>query len=294
MKVVNMDKVIKDQRQPFEPQMVHIAAGPFLMGTSNEQVDWLAQRVDQAAKWREKGHYLREQPQSIVVLADYYIGRYPVSVGEFGPFIRAGGYLQRQFWTSAGWEWRESNGVIAPNLWDEDVWTGSEMLPVVGVSWYEASAYCRWLHSSTGRPYRLPTEAEWEKAARGTDGRLFPWGNDFDSSRCNTREGGARGTTVVDQHSPEGDSPYDCADMGGNVSQWTASLFRPYPYTVDDGRENLERPGDRVIRGGSWYKDQLRARTASRGMNDPFFVDNDVGLRCACSCDGGRSINQVR
>jgi formylglycine-generating enzyme required for sulfatase activity len=254
------------------------------MGTSDEQVNMLAQRVGRAAKWRKEGHFVREQPQSIILLADFYISRYPITIREFRPFIEEGGYLRREHWTALGWEWRELNGVLSPSLWGEEVWTGEEKLPVVGVSWFEASAYCQWLSTTTGRPYRLPTEAEWEKAARGIDGRLYPWGDDFKDSRCNTSEGKAGRTTPVDQFSPAGDSPYGCTDMAGNVSQWTASLFRPYPYDPDDGRENSEQPGERVIRGGSWYKDQLRARTTSRGMNDPFFVDSDVGLRCACFC----------
>lgn len=259
--------------------MIHIPAGPFLMGISEEQIDQLARINDSAKKWKEKGYFRREQPQHTVTLASYYMSKYSVTVGEYRVFIRAGGYQISRYWTEAGWAWRESTDSVEPVFWREEKWAGEDLLPVVGVSWYEARAYCRWLSEETGRYYRLPTEAEWEKAARGTDGRLYPWGNEFDASRCNTRASGPRCTVAVGQHSPAGDSPYGCAEMGGNASEWTLSEYRPYPYDGDDGRNAEEGEGERVIRGGAWYKPVLRARTVARGMNDPFFSDHDVGFR---------------
>ena len=263
-----------------EPGMVYVPAGPFLMGTSDQQIDWLARIDDTAKKWKEKGHFSREQPQHTVTLASYYIGRNPVTVGEYRDFARAGGSEIGRYWSGAGWAWRESVGKVQPKLWRDEKWSGDDGLPVVGVSWYEASAYCRWLSQETGRSYRLPSEAEWEKAARGTDGRLYPWGDEFDAKRCNTREGGLNQTEPVGRHSPGGASPYGCAEMAGNASEWTLSEYRPYPYDGSDGRNEEEGEGERVIRGGSWYKPMLRARVVARGMNDPFFADNDVGFRC--------------
>jgi formylglycine-generating enzyme required for sulfatase activity len=269
--------------QSFEPEMIHIPAGPFLMGTSDQQVDWLAQDSDAARKWRAKGHFDREQPRHTVTLLDYTIGKYPVTVREYRAFVDGAGYMHRRHWTDAGWEWREAGGIVKPERWDDERWTGDDRLPVVGVSWYEAYAYCRWLSESTGRTYGLPTEAEWEKAARGPDGRLYPWGDAFDASRCNTRASQLKRTTPVAQYSPAGDSRYGCADMAGNASEWTMSQYRPYPYDADDGRNDGAGEAERVIRGGSWYKPALRARVVSRGMNDPFFRDDDVGFRCARS-----------
>ena len=265
-----------------EPLVIHVPAGSFLMGTSDQQVDWLAQRDVLAREWKEKGYFSREQPQHIVTLASYSISKFPVTVGEYRAFVKAAGYQCRRYWTNAGWAWRESVRRAQPEFWSDEKWAGDDRLPVVGVSWHEARAYCQWLSEETGRHYRLPTEAEWEKAARGTDGRMYPWGDEFDSSRCNTRASRLNRTVVVGQHSPGGESPYGCADMGGNASEWTRSQYRPYPYDRSDGRNEDEGEAARVIRGGSWYKPVLRARTVARGMNDPFFRDNDVGFRCAC------------
>ncbi len=276
-----MTNISSPRHQPQEPEMIHIPAGPFVMGTSDQQIDRLAQTSDLATKWREKGYFGREQPQHTVTLPDYCIAKHPVTVREYRAFVDAGGYLRRPHWTDAGWIWHSTRGILQPDLWDDAQWTGDDRLPVVGVSWYEAYAYCQWLSEMSGRNYRLPTEAEWEKAARGTDGRLYPWGDTFDASRCNTRASGLKRTTPVGTYSSSGDNPYGCADMVGNVSEWTASQYKPYPYDARDGRNDPAEDTERVIRGASWHSPVLRARTASRGMNDPFFTDNDVGFRCA-------------
>jgi formylglycine-generating enzyme required for sulfatase activity len=268
---------------PFEPAMMWIPSGSFVMGTGEQQIELLAVQFELARVWREKGRFSREQPQHTVALNGYWIGRYPVTVGQYRAFLEAGGYARRSFWTRAGWAWCQAVGRTQPDLWDDAVWAGDDRLPVVGVSWFEAYAYCQWLGEVAGRDYRLPSEAEWEKAARGTDGRPFPWGDLFDPGRCNTRVNGLGRTQPVGHCSPAGDSPYGCAEMVGNVSEWTASWFVSYPYRVDGGREDPAGESERVTRGGSWHSPVLRARTVSRGMNDPFFTDSDLGFRCACS-----------
>jgi formylglycine-generating enzyme required for sulfatase activity len=220
-------------RQPFEPEMVLIPAGEFLMGSDPQK--------DQDA-------YKNEQPQHTPYLPDYYIARTPVTNAQYLAFVQATGYEQPGHW----------KGGKPP--------AGKENHPVVYVSWDDAVAYCNWLSEVTGRDYRLPSEAEWEKAARGTDGRIYPWGDEPpDEGRCNF--GGKVGETMpVGQYSPQGDSPYGCADMAGNVWEWTRSLDRGYPYDPRDGREDLEagRYGLRVLRGGAFYYEARDIRCAYR------------------------------
>ncbi len=268
---------------PFEPEMVWIPHGPFVMGISETEIEFLASQFEQGLVLKEKGRFRREQPQHTVTLSDYWIGRYPVTVGQFRVFVGSGGYAQHSYWTESGWAWCQAVGRIQPDHWGDAVWAGDDRLPVVGVSWYEAHAYCEWLSESVGRDYRLPSEAEWEKAARGTDGRLFPWGDRFDAGCCNTRAADLGRTVPVGHYHAVGDSPYGCAEMVGNVSEWTVTRFMPYPYDGSDGRDDPAGGSERVTRGGSWHSPVLRARTVSRGMNDPFFTDKDLGFRCACS-----------
>ncbi|NDJ74927.1 MAG: formylglycine-generating enzyme family protein, partial [Chloroflexi bacterium] len=112
-----------------------------------------------------------DEDEHTATLPDFRIGKYPVTVGEFRAFIEGGGYHEARWWTEAGWRWRMDRDITQPFHWDDAQWSGDERLPVVSVSWYAAYAYCQWLAAQTGRTYRLPTEAEWEKAARGPDGR---------------------------------------------------------------------------------------------------------------------------
>jgi len=207
--------------------MVLIPAGSFTMGTGQAEIDRLTGEFELARTWAEKGRFAREQPQHVVRLPAYWIGRYAVTVGQFRGFVEAGGYRQRRYWTEAGWAWREAAARSQPDYWDQVTWRGDERLPVVGVSWYESAAYCRWLGVETGRGFRLPSEAEWEKAARGEDRRIFPWGDRFDAARCNVRATGLERTVPVGHLSPAGDSPHGCAEMVGNVSEWTLTRYAP-------------------------------------------------------------------
>jgi formylglycine-generating enzyme required for sulfatase activity len=143
-------------------------------------------------------------------------------------------------------------------------------------------AYCNWLAEVTGKPYCLPSEAEWEKAARGTDGRIYPWGNRWDASRCNCQETSPNQTTPVGAY-PDGASPYGLLDMAGNVWEWTRSLFWDYLYDPADGREDLRTAGSRVLRGSAYIDNARRVCCASRLRLDPDDRHGHWGVRVVVS-----------
>lgn len=247
-------------------EFVKVPHGEFLMGSSDK---------DRSA---EKD----EQPQHKVNIPyDFLIARFPVTNAQFAPFASESKF--KDAW-GANPEKKPSH-------------------PVVNVSWQTAMAFCVWLTKKyraslpRGLVFRLPTEAEWEKAARwrpspggrgdGGEGEalIYPWGNDFDPKKCNTSEGGPGRTTPVGAYSPQGDSPYGCADMSGNVWEWTHSLYKkPYPYRTDDGREDPQSEGNRVLRGGSWYFNVRFARCACRSLYAPInHLNVNSGFRVAAS-----------
>jgi len=255
-------------RLAFEPEMVAVPAGAFQMGTSQEQIDALLKRYDWARAAQEKGWFDEEQPQHQVTLGAFEIGRYPVLNVEYAEFVRAAGVAAPSHWPG---------GRLPEELADH---------PVVNVSWRAALAYVQWLAERTGKPYRLPTEAEWEKAAswdpEKKQKRIWPWSNDWDPALVNCKPAEPGRTTPRGQYSPAGDSFYGCVDMAGNVWEWCSSAYEPYPYRPDDGRENLTAGGLRILRGGSWYNDNpANVRCAYRGRNYPDLRDDDNGFRVA-------------
>jgi formylglycine-generating enzyme required for sulfatase activity len=248
-----------------------IPAGPFLMGSSEP---------------KDANAYEDEKPQHRVELHSYRIGLYPVTNAQYRLFVEGGGYEDSRYWLEEGWFWRSENGIVAPEFWDEPMWNSLNR-PVVGVSWYEAMAFASWLAAQLEMPVCLPTEAEWEKAARGDDGRIYPWGDAWDPERANTQETGIGQTSPIGIH-PAGASPYGCLDMSGNIWEWTLSLWgqqdaRPdfgYPYDPSDGREDQNTKGKRIIRGGSWAASLSKARIAFRGVADPEARNRFIGFRC--------------
>ena len=204
-----------------------------------------------------------ETPQHTVDIPyDYFMGRFPVTNERYAAYVKANGMKH----PVSGWEEKLNH-------------------PVVNVSWRDAIAYCRWLNElligqlPTGMVLRLPTEAEWEKAARGEKGRIYPWGDTFDIRKCNTSEGENEDTTPVGAYSPHGDSPYGCADMSGNVWEWTHTLSKRYPYKANDGRESEKARSSRVLRGGSFSYDGDSARCACRYDFDIDFFFSSGGGR---------------
>ncbi|MCP5426442.1 MAG: SUMF1/EgtB/PvdO family nonheme iron enzyme [Gammaproteobacteria bacterium] len=178
-------------------------------------------------------------------------------------------------------EWYPPGRQTQPEYWNDDAFR-NPIQPVVGISWYEARAYCAWLSGQTGQPYRLPGEAEWEAAARGRTARTYAYGDKFDPRLGNTFETHVRRTTPVGVF-PGGETPNGLVDLTGNTWDWMNSLYRPYPYDSNDDRENPAADGRRVVRGGSWYNYRSLARAADRLFYAPDYRSGSIGFRVVCA-----------
>jgi formylglycine-generating enzyme required for sulfatase activity len=232
-------------------EMVFIPGGSFLMGSNDGNP--------------------KHQPEHPVQIADVYVDRWPVTNAEYKAFVDATDHPVPNYDVS----WCDTEGYN----WDPKsrmAQEGQAEHPVVLVTWEDAIAYAAWARK------RLPTEAEWERAARGPDGWRHPWGNEFKATYCNSQEAGLGRTSPVGYFSPDGDTPEGLVDMVGNVWEWTNSLFRPYPYDPNDGRESRRATGFRVLRGASWINDAGVAHCLSR-LDGDFQFFNNVGFRCAVS-----------
>jgi len=259
---IDVDVTLEKEEEP-EPEvpsgMVLIPAGNFNMGSTSGQPS--------------------EQPVHAVYLDAYYIDKYEVTNGVYKVFMDSGGYNNSAYWTTDGWTWKTNNSITQPYYWNDSTFgynaTNGPSLPVVGVSWYEVYAYANW----AGK--RLPTEAEWEKAARGTDGRTYPWGEGIDSSKLNYNY--SIGLTTVVGSYETGKSPYGCYDMAGNVWEWCADWYDGSYYSSSP-TNNPQGPAsgaNRVLRGGSWYGSGNSCRSASRGWYNPDYWNFSFGFRCA-------------
>ena len=206
------------------------------------------------------GEFLYGEDNKRMVLDEFWIDKTPVTNSEYKRFLDANlNYsVPRAVWGVVGLTFGH-----APYQWDKKgrmYPEGKADHPVVLVSWHDAQAYAAWAKAE------LPSEEQWEKAARGLDGRIYPWGDEWIENCCNTKESGIGGTTPVGYYSPKGDSPFGCVDMSGNVWEWTSSLWEP----------GTDR---RVLRGGSWYFYAYGVRVANRLSNVPDYRLNLDGFR---------------
>ena len=233
-------------------EMILIPEGPFSMGSFEKDIAWAARQF----RSESLDSYREETPAHTVTLPAFKIDKFEVTVGDYTKYMEATGKLPpREF---------ENPRLNHPRQ------------PVVSLPWQLAKDYCLWAKK------RLPTEAEWEKAARGTDARIYPWGNEPDALNTNIRgKGDNFRNTSPGGKFPEGASPYGVMDMSGNVWEWTEDWFKPYPgneYENDFYGEKF-----RVIKGGSWSSNLDLARPAVRGKAIPGDKKNYIGFRCVSS-----------
>ncbi len=267
-------------------EMATVPAGHFLMGANI------------------RGGGDRLYPLHSLWLPTYYISKYPVTNVGYRWFIEMGGYTDRRWWTEAGWAAKERMSWSEPECWHDSRFNKPNQ-PVVGVSWHECVAFCQWYSANTGCKFRLPTEAEWEKAARGVLGRSYPWGNRFDASRLNMREGeqAVQATTPVGIY-PRGVSPFGAFDCCGNVREWCSTkvegkywtpLYKRYPYDITENEWCVDYLNEtapfRAARGVCWdyeryepgYVNQDFACCFVRDRFDPSFRDYGAGFRLVSS-----------
>lgn len=231
--------------QTMQPEWVFIPGGEFTMGSSESEIQQAMAECD-ATEGRITGSPCQREwfnePQKTVKVAGFQITRYEITNAQYNSCVSAG-VCQK-----AGRAISDNNIPYKPGYFASNY-------PVMAVNWYDASAFCRWIDG------RLPTEAEWERAARGNDGRRYPWGNMFDPSKANLYSSYPSPVGAF----PKGASPYGVMDMAGNVFEWTAT----------------EVNGKYVVRGGGWTKYPFRGRVTDRGTQlEPSFANYDIGLRC--------------
>jgi formylglycine-generating enzyme required for sulfatase activity len=238
--------------------MCRVPAGAFWMGTDSSEVEASARRYGVPRAW-----LLKSTPRHRVELDAFEIGRFLVTQAEYAAFLSDTGYEE----VPAHWTTRAPPRFRANH-------------PVHGLSWQAVQLYVEWVRERTGLQYRIPTETEWEKAARGGDARIFPWGDRFEAARCNTREGGIGDTTPVGVY-PDGASPCGALDMAGNVEEFTADLYRRYP---GSGFDDPDYGTYRMTRGGVYCFDADLARCDRRHGEPHAWA---IGFRLALSAADG-------
>jgi len=271
-------------RDPASPLDARLQAGERLAGLGDPRATAVDRVLIPAGDFTFGGPGPDSQtparPARRVHLSAFRIDRYPVTVAAYAAFIAAGGYRSRRCWTDRGWAWRTENGVTKPRFWDEPEWAPYLVPnhPVVGVSAFEAEAYAAF------RDARLPTEAEWEKACRGADARIYPWGPTWIDDACGMRSYGPRGTVPIGTF-PRGETPLGVSDMVGCVWQWCRDVADDDADPGDEDPwvdpEEYDESAPRVTRGGAWNTLQRSVCAVSRNAYPPTAQFSNLGFRLA-------------
>jgi len=280
-----------------EMNLVYVPSGAFIMGSTDAEMENSAQLCRKYYGSGCQPDWTNDEgPQSSVSTSAFWIMQTEVTNNQFRQFVESDGYAEPSYWSALGWQWKIREGIMFPAYWADPSFNGGSH-PVVGVSWYEATAYATWIARRTGLEFRLPTEAEWEKAARGVNGHRYPWGPIWDPNfanycdvNCDQKWKDISGfsdqypfTSPVGQF-PSGKSPYNVYDMAGNVWEWTASIYGPYPY-AQTGRESVDDGSRRTLRGGSWRSAELGLRSADRAWKEPTVRTDRFGIRLVLSTE---------
>jgi len=224
----------------------------------------------------ELGGYL--QKVTTYKIDGFQMSQYPITNAHYRLFVDGGGYSTKKYWTSTGWHICKHENWSQPAYWDNPQLNGDDY-PAVGVSWYEAIAYCRWLSEVSGEIISLPTEQQWQYAAGGDALLEYPWGNGWDEARCNHHIGQL---TPVNQYYSLGDSPFGVADMVGNAHEWTLTIF-------ESGMTDLEDSSERQTRGGVWMgydnPDEMRVWRRKFRALKPEIRQDDLGFRIVALYD---------
>ena len=267
------------------PALVAFAGGNVSIGNTAAELERIVAE-EQGTPYAKNARdwYEDTVTEASVRLEPFALARYPITNAQYALFIAAAGYNpDAPWWNTAGRAWLTQDKRSAPPYWNHERFGQSlPNHPIVTVTWYEATAFCRWLtqHLNDGYVYRLPSEAEWEYAARGAARRTYAWGNEPPADERTNYNGQYGGTSAVGCF-PLGATPEGLLDMTGNVWEWTRSAYRPYPYDPRDGREEGADPTKKrfTLRGGSWSDQPINLRASVRSAFAPGGRDDGVGFR---------------
>lgn len=272
-------------------KLVKIPSGNFLLGSSKKEVEI---QITGNPNTDER-LFERQLKEHKVFLEEFYISKYPITNKQFQVFINRTKYKTTAEKEGFGFHFDGEMKKIKGADWKHPHGPDSSISkkhnhPVVMVSWFDSLEFCTWLSKENKSNCALPSEAQWEKAARGPNGNIWPWGNSWNNKLCNC-ENSINDTSQVGSYSPKGDSYYGCADMAGDVLEWTTTTIGTndpwpakfkYPYNPNDGRENLKVKTRRVGRGGTYQRNSDMCRSAFRFADNPYDRYSSMGFRIVC------------